>query len=316
MKMFASVSISLLVLLTKSAAGQEGCVMTNTTCPCTVTAASGNCMRAQGNNTCLLGECTEGYKCDCFGFEQCTIKSCAIHTTDANAVPSAETPFRCHLTPDAGKCVVFDHFLDTLAAANNAKAESSASVKETDMEMMAASDDMMKVQGHKVVLAQIFEDLDTFAEQVTEDERKEVEQEAEIVVKAGAEIQAELVEMQKDVVEAFTANLQAGNFYRTARRKDASAMEKEEEEKVEAAKPEHKDKCPPCEAMKPGIKKLRKEAQEAATLAGTWTKKVQGAQGRARGLRKKANDIRLSAEEASARSVDRSQRILTRLRSS
>lgn len=313
--MWLSFFFGLLMALATSALAQDSeCVITNSTCPCTMTQASGTCMRSQGDNTCLLGECSDGYKCDCFGFEQCTITSCAIHTTDANALPSAVTPFPCHLTADAGKCTVFDHYMDTVAAANNAKAEASASVKESDMEMTAASDDLLKVQGHKAVLDQTFEDLDTFAEQVTEDERKEVEQEANLVIVACEEAQQESVEIQKDVMEAFRANLQAGYFHRVARRKEDEAKTKEAEEKVEAAKPDNAVTCGACTQMKEDIKRLRNERKDAAKLAGTWTRKVQEAKNRARNRRRKVNTIRLRAEEARARCVDRSQRILTRLR--
>lgn len=271
-------------------------------------------MRSQGGNLCLLGECNDGYKCDCFGFEQCNISSCSIYTTDANAVPSSTVPFSCHLTPDAGKCTTFSHFLDTIAAADNAKAEASASVKEADMEMTAASEDLIKVQGHKIVLAQIFEELDTFADKVTEDERTEVEEEAEQVVKAVVDLQKELADLHTDNLGTFKSNLQAAKFHRLARRKENEAQEKESREKIEKAKPEHSANCAVCVSLKAEADASRKERKEAARLAGSWTKKTQEGKNRARKRRQNIGLIRLQSEEARAKSVDRSQRILTRLR--
>lgn len=306
-----------LALTIGALAAEDGeCLMTNTTCPCTMAPSSGNCMRAQGGNMCLLGECNDGYKCDCFGFEQCTISSCSIYTTDANAVPSTTVPFACHLTPDAGRCTVFASFLDTVQAADNAKAEASASVKEADMEMTATNDAVVKIQGHKVVLEQTFEDLDTFSDQVTEEERKEVEAEAAIVVKSCSLALVEATELQKQVDNAFKANLETGRFHRRVRERESEAVRKEEQERVERLKPENKVVCTVCDTLKSEITLIRKDRREAAIEAGTYAKKVQAAKNSARNHRQKVNDIRLTAEEARARCVDRSQRILTRLRAS
>lgn len=271
-------------------------------------------MRHQNGNECLLGACSDGYKCDCFGFEHCTISRCAIYTIDENAVPSDTNPFQCHLTPDAGKCTTFEYFLDTLSAADNAKAEGTTSTKEITAELIASTGDIQAIVAEKAVVDSTVEALDDLAEQVTEDERADIDREMELILKALKDARAEETEMEEDASEARRANNQVGYFRRLGRRREAEAKAKEEEEKIEAAKPKNKQECNRCEVPRKEIRELRKQRKQAAIEAGTWTKKVQGSKNRAKKHRKNVNRIRLSAEEARKRCIARSEKILARIR--
>lgn len=297
------------------AAEDAACVIGDTECPCAIKPQSGTCMRHQEGNKCLLGKCSNGYKCDCMGFETCNISSCAIFTTGADAVPSVDTPFDCHKTPGAGTCITFNMMRDTVSAADSAKNEATASVKEADEAMKNAHDDLQAVQNAKTNVRSQLDEVDTFGEQVTEEERKDIENEAEVIVQAIADVQEEAAAILSGATEAFDANIKSGYYQRISRRKEAQAVQKEEEEKVEAVKPENKVKCAKCDELKAHIIKLRRERKEAAILAGTWAKKARGAKEKSRHHRENVKKIKLSAEEARARCVARSQRILARLRS-
>ena len=128
---------------------EQGCVITNTSCPCAIRSSSGMCMRHQGGNQCLMGECSEGYKCDCLGFEVCSISTCAKYTTVENAIPSEENLFQCHLTPEAGTCIDFESFQDTIAAVDSSTRESSESVRSVTEYAKIATLNLMDIQKHK-----------------------------------------------------------------------------------------------------------------------------------------------------------------------
>lgn len=270
-------------------------------------------MHDQGDGTCLLGECNDGYKCDCFGFEQCSRSSCSIFTNTQNVVPSTYTPFQCNLTLHLGRCTVFEQFLETANAADNAKLESTRSSRETDTTMMDVIDDVQHIQGDKVTMEQKVEELDSFAEEVTDEERKQLEGDVKAVVEAIQKVQEELRDLQDDLEEATGTNYKVGKFRRMCHHKEKEATEKEAEERAEATKPKNKDTCNRCDVLNVEIKALRKECRDAAKAAGEWTKKVQNAKNKGRKRRKNVKKIRLSAQEAHLRCIDRSKKILSRL---
>lgn len=312
--MFSFIALSIILTTSVLAAEEPSCVISDSGCPCATKASSGKCMRHQGDNTCLLDDCSDGYKCDCFGFEHCSISSGSIFTTGDNAVPSSDTPFSCHLTAGAGKCYTFGYFLDTVNAADNAKAEGTSSMMDTTVDMVACTEDIQVVIGEKVTLDKTIEQLDNLAELVTEDERADIDTEVGVVIQAIKAVRAEEEALDEELEEATKANNQVGYFRRMCRRREAEAAEKEEEEKSEAVKPKNKVQCNRCEVLRKEIQELRKQRKEAAIQAGTWTKKAQSAKNRSRKRRKNVNKIRLSAEEARARCIRRSEKILARIR--
>lgn len=271
-------------------------------------------MRHQGDNTCLLSDCSDGYKCDCFGFEHCSISSCSLFTTSRNAVPSVGTPFSCHLTANAGKCHTFEYFLDTVNAADNAKAEGSLSVKDTTTDLLATAQDVQAIVQEKVTLDEVIDQLDNLAEIVEEDERAKIDADVSAVVEAIKAVRAEEKALDEEVEEATNANKQVGYFRRICRRREAEAAQKEEEEMLEAAKPENKVICKRCKVLRKEIRNLNNQRKEAAVQAGTWTKKAQAARGRCRKRRNNVKKIRQNSEEAHGRCIGRLGKILARIK--
>ena len=292
----------------------EECQITNTSCPCAVRASSGMCMRHQGSNQCLMGECSEGYKCDCLGFEICTISSCAKFTTAENAIPSVDTPFQCHLTPGAGTCIDFDSFKDSVVATDAAKEESTQSVKTVTEDYIAVTSDIAEINQDKVVIDEAIKELDAYPADITEEERSDVEEDVLQAVEDMAEAARQSAELQEAVVEATKADLESAKERRNAYRRQKEAKEAEKELTEEEKKPENKKKCNKCDKLKEKIRALRKARREAAIRAGTWTKKCRDAKKRGRSCRKKVNKSKLSCKEARKRCVDKSRAILRRLR--
>lgn len=262
---------------------------------------------------CLLGECNDGYKCDCFGFEHYTKLVCSVFTTEANVVPSMDTEFRCHLTTDARTCVMFERFLDTVNAADNAKEEAKTVKSDTNTAMTEVSEDIKAMQFQKLAMATTLEVLETFTGEVTEQERMEVEAYVMIVVKYIRDSQTEALALQEEASEVSEAYFKIGHFHRMCHRKKKDSFKREGQENTMATKPENQKACNQCDSLKEEIKAIRQERKEAAIMAGKWTKKMQIAKNRCNKHRDNVQKIRLSVEEARVRCVSCSQQILSRM---
>lgn len=261
-----------------------------------------------------MGECSEGYKCDCLGFEMCRISSCAKYTTAENAIPSEETPFQCHLTPNAGRCIDFDTFIDSLVAMDTAKAEASQVVKTVMEDYVVMTADIAEIQQEKVLIDDVIKELDAYPAEITEEDRSDVEQDALQALDDMEEAARQSAELQAAVTEATKADMEAAKERREAYRHDKKAKETQKElEEEEKKRADKTKKCNRCDQLKEKIRALRKERREAAIRAGTWTKKCRGAKRRGRQCRSKVEKSKLSAKAARRKCVQKSRAILRRL---
>ena len=302
------------MISTSLAQVEQGCVITETSCPCAIRSSSGMCMRHQGGNQCLMGECSEGYKCDCLGFELCSIASCAKYTTLENAIPSEENLFQCHMTPDAGTCIDFESFQDTIVATDSATRESSEAVKSVTEYSKEATADLGEIQEDKIKIDDAIRELNTFPLDVSEEEWADMQQDSIQALDDLNEAAGEVAELHDTVVEATRADIEAAKHRRNAYKREREAKKLDKELEEEEKKQDNEAKRKRCDALKDKIKTVRQARKQAAIEAGTWVKKCRAAKKRGNKCRRKVEKSKLSAGEARKKCIDKAKKILRRLR--
>lgn len=214
---------------------QEQCLLTETSCQCSSTVPSGTCLKSQGDGTCLLGRCDEGHKCDCFGYQKCSIKKCGKHIP-VGGTRSETVPFQCKMEPDAGTCTEHVDFMETVSAAKNAESDATTSNDEATFTESAAVRVIDELTTEKKAVNQMMKEVESVADQIPPAELEEIEAEAKLVVvavqKAGALMLAAVQEAVK--VSEYTFNVR--RFKRDAQRYQKAADEKKVELKAENEK--------------------------------------------------------------------------------
>lgn len=239
---------------------------------------------------------------------------CPKYTTLENVIPSEVTPFSCHLTPDAGHCTEFSHFIDTLTGVDNAKLESSQAVQALNADILWAAGEVLAIQEDKVVVDAALEQLDIHANNVTELEQVQIEKSVMIVMNSLGESVRQVSVFHDLVNEAYEANMKAGFYRRVAYRKEKAAIDKELEVNIEAQKPENELRCPICTTLQAQVTQLRNEGRLAIEEAGRWAQKARKAKQDGTSQRPQMENIRKKATDARAYVVTRTSHILNRLR--
>lgn len=145
----------------------DDCVLQEDKCQCALTTPSGTCLRSQGDGTCLLGLCQEGYRCDCFGFEVCSLSTCGKLVPIGSILPSEVNPFACENNPGAGACVVVMDFLDSVAAAVNAEAAAVVSTDEATEDEGKIVTMLAEVVEERKAINQILKNVETLQKSQT-----------------------------------------------------------------------------------------------------------------------------------------------------
>lgn len=270
-------------------------------------------MRYQGDGKCLLGQCSEGYKCDCLAYETCQISKCPKYTTMENVIPSAETPFLCHLTENAGTCINFVSFVDTLTGVDVAKQDATQSVTTVNIDMRAAIEAMDAIQDDKTAGDALLQQIDAYTT-TTDTERAQVEHEVSLVMTAMAAAMNEASSLQSLVTEVDGANNIVAHNRLLAYSKEQLAVEKEAEAEREAQKPENKDNCLQCVELNAEARRLRREQNDAIKEAGRSAQRARAAMHNAREHGKNLTQIRQNSAAARARAADLAGRIMERAR--
>lgn len=294
---------------------ENGCILSDTKCQCSEVPSSGKCVHNEGNGLCSLGLCKEGFRCDCFGYQICSIKRCNQYTPTASASISPNAPFQCQLTPQAGECRIAVDFVETAAAADNAKMDADVSVQDALTEETDTVDDVVEVLREKRRVVDIVRVVEAQEENLSEEEMEEIEKEADVVVDSVAEAADEAqkaAQESKQVSKVKKVVKRRRNHARKLRKKERE-MESAERKEREQSKKSGKAYCSECEALKKRIAAIRAERREAARLAGMAAKEAKDRKKKAQTHRKRAAAVKLTAEEARARCVARAQATLKRL---
>ena len=144
-------------------------MINKTACTCSPQKPSGFRMRHQGGGICLLSECNDDYRCESFGYELCAVSPCSNYTTALNVVPIETTPFRCHLTPDAGTRTNRIEFLEDIPSVERAKADATVSDNETNTDAIDANKQKVEISEDKEEVIDQMRKLDRLGDNVTEE---------------------------------------------------------------------------------------------------------------------------------------------------
>lgn len=271
-------------------------------------------MRQQGSNHCLMGVCSEGSKCDCLTFEICKISRCAKYTTIENAIPSSEILFECHLTPNAGTCMEFDRFVETVSASDVANMESFKVVKDVTADYISVLDHMKDISLDKMVIDEWIAKLDEHYANVTEAEREDVEKHVNEVLAIGREANNLSVELHRAMAQVTRANLLGSEARRNAHKREREAKDFEAELASKDENNIQNGKCDTCDELKDKIQLLREAVREAAKKAGRMTRQCRNVRQQGMIYREKVNTWKANVEKTRQHFVNKAKLILDRLR--
>jgi len=288
-------------------AADADCVITETSCQCSGTDRSGICMHSRGNDSCVLGLCNEGYRCDCFGYEMCELKSCSLHTSDANTTPSEITPFKCHLTPYAGTCTTATGVLDTVPSADKAAAESSKNDEDACQASITAIALVVDAQNENRTVRGAMREIDGIEFDVPAAELRKIEDEATVVCEA-VEKAAELALMSiREADTASKGSRESRAFRRQAHRKqrelegDKVALEKEHSKRGPSNRDDKEEEgCEACQTLQNKIARLEAERKVVARKSGEKAKEVRKARRKSQNRSREGSDVIVCSRSAAS----------------
>eukprot|EP00178_Gracilaria_changii_P014723 TRINITY_DN412_c1_g1_i3.p1 TRINITY_DN412_c1_g1~~TRINITY_DN412_c1_g1_i3.p1 ORF type:complete len:333 (-),score=51.52 TRINITY_DN412_c1_g1_i3:504-1502(-) len=291
----------------------SGCVITNDSCPCSQSAASGTCLKYQGDGSCLLGTCQASYKCDCLGYEMCKRSSCAVYTAMENTVPSELVPFGCHLTPGAGSCTSFEHVLDTVEAAQSAKADARHSNIEATIQTSDAQNIVMEAYNDVMILNNALGSLDEVSDVITNEEEKEIYEDVQTVRDLAMDCVRGALNVSMEGDEAFKSSVEAAIMAKTASEASNEGKKLEGELKQENLKAKEKGECLVCKKLQDDIQKLRELRKQAAQNAGKAGRRGKSNRNKSSGILKEMREKRVKCGEARDRVLAKIESIKKRM---
>lgn len=104
---------------------EEGCLSTKANCVCSTKLPADTCLLSLANSTCTSGPCNEGYKCDCAGYELCSISKCDSYVAEGGTYVTDRDTTPCTISPRSGTCIVMVDVMDTVRSANGAVVEAA-----------------------------------------------------------------------------------------------------------------------------------------------------------------------------------------------
>lgn len=108
--------------LTAASSPESGCILTSTECTCAEQSWTGPCSNPTASTgMCSGGDCNTSYKCDCLGYEKCTIGKCGRWKPADSAVISHTSNFHCTYEPSSSICRTPIGLMEVPIAADNAE---------------------------------------------------------------------------------------------------------------------------------------------------------------------------------------------------
>lgn len=321
--------------LTGVAIAQESCILTEKSCQCSKSTPTGTCLRSQGDGTCLLGLCSEGYRCDCLGYEICDLTTCGKHVPIGSGAMSDTKPFKCRMELDAGTCLNAAGFVDTLSGANNAAADAFVSREEASVHEATSLTELGEIMAEKKTVNEMLMELDRVAIDIPDEELEEIEAAAVAVfeaVKKSAVILGRSIEHAKKT----TDKSQETRRYRL----DTEKKERQIKEKVDILKNlqekngkglgkdgEGKERNGPkgsspnkedektIQRLEVEISSLIAERQKSATMCGVTAKEAKDLKSKASNESSIASRTKEDAREASAKCMQKANKAISNARS-
>lgn len=206
----------------------ETCILTESTCQCSSTAPSGKCIHSHGDGECFFDTCSEGYRCDCIGYELCSISKCGKHITLPGARTTETSTFPCEFSEQSGTCTWPVQVLDSINAAYNAVTDATASDDEATEDEGHATDIIADLQKRKMDVLEVLKDVEKYSDHMQEDAVLEINAEAELVESAVVEAALILVKTSKQAKKASEAKREVRRMKREANNAETLTLANEE----------------------------------------------------------------------------------------
>lgn len=319
MKLVISIILVFLIChFTCKTLGDDTCVVTDTSCPCSVAVSGGVCMQHKKDNKCLMAACSEGHKCDCLGYEKCEIKSCSKFTTAAGVIPSTETPFSCQSVQGIATCLTVTGIRNGTHAAEAAKLESSQMVKLINALVIAAQTESLSIQEDKIKIDALIERLDYH--NITIAEREEISKQALVVVNSIASAEHEVASLHGSMAHAFDYDRQVYEAKQLAfqHQDQADTLRTELNELSGVSQFDlASSKCTSsrCKSLLSKIEELETKRVASVVKAGEMAQKARDSKASATEIKNKIVKIRADALEALKTTESQAIDIFARMRS-
>lgn len=275
---FSSASLFLWIalgVLRQGAPGQaaDTCILTDNSCQCAPVTKTGTCLRSVGNGMCLLGQCSEGYKCDCFGFELCSLSPCGANVPVGGEIPKKENvAFPCKMESTAGQCTTFVDVLDSLTAADNSASHASATFGDVLANGIKATKSLLAIQEEKLAVHQMLTEMEHVAQSMSDDDMSHVDVEARAVGKAMREAAVVVERIVEDAKLGSEALMETRKHRRIAHKVSILEGNRLSLLEEEAKKEEKNDRL--IEALKLEIEQLNEMKKFSAKHSGLKAKEA------------------------------------------
>lgn len=246
----------------------------------------------------MLGDCVEGYRCDCLAFETCKISQCSKYTASPGEEESRTVPFRCELNKNGGQCIIFEDVLDTTDSAGIAVEQSALFVDEASEAALASAADLALLYTERRQIAVILAKIDVVADLVTTSARTAIDEAALAIDRAVFSAHNELIAIHNAAANALTAYLTASSEKGNAIRYAKLAKENEERRTQEQSVANKENRtCTNCAELDTQIAILYQMSRSSARNASQLTVKVRDFKDVAR---HHSLQMKLKVEEAAA----------------
>lgn len=290
------------------------CIISNSECTCSEQPATGTCTRQVGKDTCLQGECLESFRCDCWGFEKCSITTCGKHVPISSANLSTDIAFQCKLEADGSQCRNPTGYMDTSEGAENARDASVAFVDEAVVDEREVAIELAAAMNYKMTVLEAIRSLDHHYENVTDDEIRAISEDAELVAVAVQEIMIDLAEVSQESKVAYDHMADTKAAMRAAKvAEEASKAVEAKRSALEAESLASSTPCTLCEELKREAERLNEVRRQEAKDAGKSAKKARDARKRTRRGRRSAQEKNEATAAAKHNCEEKVRRVLARL---
>lgn len=288
--------------------------MSSSECTCSEQPATGTCTRLVGKDTCLQGECLESFRCDCWGFEKCSISTCGKHVPISGSVLSTDIPFQCTLEADGSQCRNPTGYMDTTEGAENARDAAVSFVDEAVVDEREVAIELAAAMNHKMSVLEAIRALDHHYENVTDGEIRAISEDAELVAVTVQEIMIDLAEVAQESKVAYDHMADTKAAMRAAKvAAEASRVLDAERSDLEAQSMDSSTPCANCDALKNESERLDEVRRQESKDAGESAKKARDARKKTRRARRSAQEKQEAAAAAKDNCEEKVRRVLARL---
>lgn len=262
----------------------------------------------------MQAECNESFRCDCWGFEVCSIDSCGKYVPTHGAVLSSDITFQCELDASGSKCRNPSDYMDNIEGAENARDSAVVFVDEAVVDEREVAIELAASMNYKMTALDAIRSLDRHNENITDGEINAVSEDAELVAVTVQEIMIDLAEVVQESKIAYDSMVETKIAMRAAKTAEEAAKVLEEEiSGLEAQALASSVPCATCATLSVEVERLRTERRKRAKAAGASAKKARDARKKTRRGRRSAQEKQEAAAAAKENCVAKARQVITRL---